>query len=142
MFAYIWPIALVVASNIIYHICAKSVPDAANPFAGLTVTYLVGALCSVVMYFCTKHSENPLKELAQVNWASYVLGIVIVGLEVGTIYAYKAGWSVSTESIVQSAFLAVALVAVGFLLYKEALTWNKLVGVAICLVGLVFINLK
>ena len=31
---------------------------------------------------------------------------------------------------------------VGYLFYHEALTWNKLVGVGICLVGLVFINLK
>ena len=26
--------------------------------------------------------------------------------------------------------------------YHEALTWNKLLGVGICLAGLVFINLK
>ena len=35
-----------------------------------------------------------------------------------------------------------ALLIVGRLLYREALTWNKLVGVAICLVGLWFINMK
>lgn len=63
-----------------------------------------------------------------------------VGLEVGFIYAYKAGWPVSTASIVQSAFLAVALAFVGLFLYKEALTWNKVLGIAICLVGLYFIN--
>ena len=67
-------------------------------------------------------------------------GIAIVGLEVGFIYAYKAGWTVSTASVVQSAFLAVALIAVGFLLYREAITWNKVVGIVICLIGLVFIN--
>ena len=37
--------------------------------------------------------------------------------------------------------LAVALVVVGALLYREHVTWTKLVGVGICLVGLVFINL-
>ena len=76
------------------------------------------------------------------NWAPYVLGLVIVGLEVGFIYAYKAGWQVSTASVVQSAFLAVALVVVGFIAYREALTWNKILGVVVCLIGLVFINLK
>ena len=48
----------------------------------------------------------------------------------------------STASIVQSAFLAIILIIVGMLLYHEALTWNKAIGVLICLVGLVFINLK
>ena len=81
-------------------------------------------------------------EFPKMNWAPYVLGLVIVGLEVGFIYAYKAGWQVSTASVVQSAFLAVALVIVGFIAYREALTWNKILGVIVCLIGLVFINLK
>ena len=67
---------------------------------------------------------------------------MIVGLEVGWICAYKAGWQISTGFIVQSAFLAVTLILVGYLLYHEALTWNKLVGVGICLIGLFFINFK
>ena len=71
-----------------------------------------------------------------------VLGIVIIGLEAGWIYAYKAGWQVSTGFIVQSAFLAMSLLLVGYFIFREALTWNKVVGVAICLVGLIFINLK
>jgi phosphate/sulfate permease len=54
-----------------------------------------------------------------VNWAPFVLGIVIVGLEVGYIYAYKAGWPVSTAQIVQAAVLAVILIFVGSLLYKS-----------------------
>ena len=142
MFAYIWPIALVVLSNIVYQICSKSVPAAANPFAALTVTYLVGAAFSTVMMLVTKGGERLASTFTQLNWAPFVLGIAIVGLEVGFMYAYKAGWQVSTASIVQSAFLSVALIFVGFLLYREALTWNKLLGIAICLVGLVFINLK
>ncbi len=76
------------------------------------------------------------------NWAPFAFGIVLVGLETGWIYAYKAGWQVSTASVMQSAFLAIALIFVGWMLYHEALTWNKLVGVAICLLGLAFINHK
>ena len=42
----------------------------------------------------------------------------------------------------QSVILAGALLLVGWLLYHEALAWNKIVGIVICLIGLVFINLK
>lgn len=140
MFSYIWPIALVIGSNIIYQICAKSVPEGMNPFASLTVTYLVAAVLSAVMFFVLEGGGSLLKEYGKLYWAPFVLGLVIVGLEVGWIYAYKAGWPVSTGFIVQSAILAVALLAVGYFLYHEALTWNKLVGIAICLVGLFFIN--
>lgn len=142
MFHYVWPIALVVLSNVIYQICTKSVPNEMNPFASLTVTYLVGAVASGVMFFALNKEANLLKEYSNVNWAPFVLGIVIVGLEVGWIYAYKAGWQVSTGFVVQSAFLAVLLLFVGFLLYHEALTWNKIAGVFICLIGLAFINFK
>ena len=142
MLSYAWPIALVVLSNVVYQICAKSVPDRMDPFASLTITYLVGAAASAVLYFALGSGGNLLKEYGKLNWAPVVLGIVIVGLEAGWIYAYKAGWQVSTGFIVQSAFLAVMLLFVGFLLYHEALTWNKLVGVVVCLIGLVFINYK
>lgn len=83
MIAYIWPIALVVASNIIYHICSKSVPRDINPFASLTVTYLIGAIACAILYFTVGRGGNPVKELAKLNWAPFVLGIVIVGLEAG-----------------------------------------------------------
>ena len=94
---------------------------------------------SAVLYF-SLGGRDLIREYSRLNWAPIALGIVIVGLEVGFIFAYKAGWQVSTASIVQSAFLSVALIVVGWLLYRESLTWNKLVGVAICLIGLAVIN--
>ena len=140
MVSYVWPIALVIVSNIIYQICAKSVPEGMDPFASLTVTYLVAAALSAAMFFVLGGGGSLVKEYGKLNWAPFVLGLVIVGLEVGWIYAYKAGWQVSTGFIVQSAILAVGLLAVGYFLYHEAFTWNKVLGIAICLVGLVFIN--
>lgn len=142
MFSYIWPIVLVVLSNVVYQICAKSVPESIDPFASLTVTYSVGAVFSAVMYFILNRHGNLLHEYTKLNPVPFIFGIILVGLEVGFIYAYKAGWQVSTVSIVQSSFLAVALLFVGYLLYREQLTWNKLAGAAICLVGLIFINYK
>ena len=140
MFSYVWPIALVVLSNVVYQICAKSVPEGMNPFASLAVTYLVGAAASIALYFILSKNANIFKEFGKLNWAPFVLGLVIVGLEVGFIYAYKAGWSVSTASLVQGCALAVVLLFVGFWAYKEALTWNKLVGAGVCLAGLFLIN--
>lgn len=140
MFSYVWPIALVVLSNVVYHICAKSLPAAMNPLASLTVTYLVGASASATLFCLLNKNTSLLKEYAHMNWAPVLLGLAVVGLEMGVICAYKAGWPVSTASIVQSSFLAVALIFVGFFLYREAITWNKVVGILICLVGLGFIN--
>lgn len=142
MLNYLWPLGLVVLSNVVYQICTKSVPEGMDPFASLTVTYAVGALFSVVLFFIFHPGENLLAEYKHLNWAPVVLGIVIVGLEIGYIYAYKAGWPVSALAIVQSSVLAVALLVLGKFAYQEAITWNKLVGIIICLIGLGFINYK
>lgn len=143
MIAYVWPLAMVVVSNVIYQICAKSVPQKVNPFASLTVTYLVAAAVSFVLFrVFEKEGGTLIKEYSKLNWSSFVLGLVIIGLETGWIFAYKAGWQVSKAFIVQSSFLAAALLVVGAVLYHEGITWNKAVGIAICLIGLVFINAK
>ena len=142
MFAYIWPIALVVLSNTFYQICAKSVPDGMNPLASLTVTYLVGAVVSCAMYYILNRNANLVREFRMLNWAPFVLGVAIVGLEVGFIYAFRAGWQISVAQIVTSAILAVILIFVGYLLYHEAITWNKIVGIVICLAGLILINYR
>ena len=142
MFSYIWPIALAILSNVLYHICAKTTPEGVHPFASLTATYLTGAVLSAVLYYVLAPQANLVRECSRLNWAPFALGIVIVGLEGGWLYAYKAGWQVNTGFIVQSAFVSVLLLFVGYFLYREALSWNKLLGTAICLLGLVFINLN
>ena len=142
MLSYIWPIALVVLSNTLYQICAKSVPEGMNPLASLTVTYLIGAAVSCAMYYMLNRDANLLQEVRLTNWAPVVLGVVIVGLEVGFIYAFRAGWQVSVTQIVTSAAVAVILIFVGRLVYDEAITWNKIAGIIVILAGLVLINYR
>lgn len=142
MFAYVWPLGLIVLSNVFYQVCAKSVPEKIDPFASLTITYAIGAVASLILYFVFNKGGDLLKEYQKANWAPFVLGLVIVGLEVGYIYAYQAGWPVSIAPIVQASVLAVILIFVGYFFYREALTWKKIVGIIICLAGLGLINMK
>ena len=142
MFSYVWPIALAVLSNVAYHVCSKSVPSGMNPFASLTVTYAVAAAASAIMFIATNGGGNVIAEYKKLNFAPFVLGLVIIGLEVGFIFAYRAGWQVSNAAIVQSTVLAVALIFVGHFAFAEQLSWNKLVGVGVCIGGIVLINIK
>lgn len=134
------PILIVVLSNTIYHICAKSTPEGANTFAGLTVTYLVGAVASYIIYAITAKSGNVIAEYRNLNWTCVVLGLAIIGLEAGNILMYKVGWNVNSGQIVQAAFLSIVLLFVGFLMYKETITGPKILGVLICLIGMYLIN--
>ena len=135
-----WPILLIVGAELVYQICAKSTPAEIDPLASLTVTYLVGAVTSTVMYFLLHRGGNLLREYSHVNWSAIALGVAIVGLEVGSIYMYKVGWTVSTGPLVKNICVMVAMVLLGALAYREVITPTKLLGIIICLIGVVIIN--
>lgn len=44
MFMYVFPIVLIVVSNIVYNVCQKSTPQNVNPFSALLITYLTAAV--------------------------------------------------------------------------------------------------
>lgn len=134
------PIFIVVVSNTFYHISAKSTPEGINAFASLSVTYTVGALASLFLYFLTQKHANLIAEYQQLNWSSIILGLSVVGLEAGFLLMYRVGWAISTAQIVQSVILAIVLIFVGCILYKEIITVQKIVGILICLGGLYLIN--
>lgn len=139
MLAYIWPIALVVAANTLYHIVAKSTPTGSNAFLSLTVTYLVACVCSFALFLFGRGSGFA-REMQKLNWTSVALGVCIIGLELGYIYVYRAGWKVNTGSLVANISLAVLLLAAGFFLYKEAVSARQLIGIAVCIGGLVLVT--
>ena len=140
MFSNYLPLLIIVGSNVVYHICAKGMPSQVNPLAVLVVTYLVGALFSLVLFHFTEPGMSFLGQAKQINWAPLVMGLAIVGLEFGTILMYRVGWNISLGALVSSCALAIVLIVVGLLFYKEHLGLQQLAGIALCLVGLILIN--
>ena len=138
--SFYWPIALIVLSNVFYNLCSKSTPSAINPFASLTITYVIGALASGVLYVLMNQGRNLLQEYRYVNWSTIVLGFAIVGLEAGSIYMYKVGWNLGTGQLVYSSILAVLLVVIGCCFYHEPISWTKIAGMAVCMAGLFLMN--
>lgn len=140
MWFLIWPILLVVCANAFYNISAKSTPDGINAFASLSITYLVAAALSVVMFFITENQKNLVAEISKANWTSLVLGIAVVALEFGYISIYRAGWKVSTASLVANIGLACVLLVIGLLLYKESISLRQVLGMIVCVIGLFLIS--
>ena len=135
------PILLSAFSGVVYQICSKSSPKDLDPLASLTITYVIAAVAAGLMY-CIFHkgAGNLPKEYAHLNWTAYILGIAVIGIDLGNRYMYRAGWSVGTGYLVNSVVLSIALLVVGFLIYKETITWNKAIGVVLCLAGVGFIS--
>lgn len=135
------PIILVVASNCFYHIFSKSTPPGVNTFGTLMITYLTAAIVTCILFIAYVKPENVVFELGKINWASIGLGIAIIGLETGYILAYRAGWHVNTAPLIANTCLAVALIGVGAILYRESITSKQILGIAACLIGMTLINL-
>lgn len=134
------PVFLIVTANVFYNICAKSIPETVNPFLSLLVTYLMSALVTFILLFVTGLDENFTDALKKLNWSSVILGISVVALEFGYITAYRVGWNISICSVVANIALAILLVPIGILFYKEVITMNQLIGIILCMAGLFFIN--
>jgi drug/metabolite transporter (DMT)-like permease len=140
MFKYVFPIVLIVASNVMYNICQKSTPGKVNPFSALLITYLTAAVITVIAFYFYETKEGLLESFKGINWTSIVLGISIVGLELGYLLAYRAGWNISVGSLVANIFLALALIPVGIIFYHEGFGMNKVLGALLCILGLILIN--
>ena len=136
MLSYLWPLFLVIISNTVYKICTKSTPQNIQPFASLTLTYLVSAGISLILFFVFSESKDLLAEMSKANWATFLLGGVLVLLEVGWIYMYRVGWKVSVGSLVANIGLACTLLMIGVLFYKEALTLRQLAGILLCMASM------
>ena len=140
-FATFFPIVLIIGSNLVYNISAKATPAQANAAASLVVTYAVATVCAVVLMRVSTGSFS-LENFKGVNWTAVLLAASIVGLEIGYILAYRAGWNISVCSLIANIALAVLLVLVGILFYREQVSPAQLGGMALCLGGLVLLNLK
>jgi len=133
---------MIVASNTMYHICQKSTPERVNPFVALLVTYATAIIMTAVTLIFYKPEKGLIESIKQLNWTSIVLGISIVGLELGYLLAYRAGWNISVGSLVANILLALVLIPIGIILYHEKFELSKVIGSVFCIVGLILINRK
>ena len=141
---YYLTIALTIGSSIIYHFFLKVTPTSINPMFSLAITYFTASVVTVLLYplYPTDKAIPFLNNFKELTWVSYALGVAIVGLEVGTLVAYRVGWNISLFNIVASTTVSVLLIPVGLMVFKESLSTTTILGVVFCLLGLVLINYK
>jgi len=135
-------IALAVLSHVLYHIVQKVIPGDVNPLVSLAATYIVAATATLLLLPLFPLQGALGAELRKVNWSSFALGGVIVGLELGFLLAYRAGWNLNLASLVANTAVAVLLIPFGLLLFKEQLSPLNMLGVILAIAGLVLVNLR
>ncbi|MBR3139289.1 MAG: EamA family transporter [Methanobrevibacter sp.] len=137
----VWPILIVILANTFYNVCMKSMPSDVNPFGALMVTYFAAAVITAVILAYAVGPSNMGVEMSKINWTSIVLALAVVALEVGYVFVYRAGWQVSNASVVANIGLACVLLIVGYFLYRENVSIRQILGIFVCMIGLILINI-
>lgn len=133
---YVGSIVLIVSSVLTYQIAQKFVPHDLNPWHVLVVAYTV-ALAFCVAASVLDRSVKPLLEsLRTTNIAVPLVGIAAVGIELGWILAFRAGWRLNITGLVSNVTVAMLVAPIGYLFFKEKLNVQNLIGIVLCLVGL------
>ena len=136
----IWPLFLIVGSNIAYHLSSRGAAKGVNPFAALVAAYSIAAVASLALFFATAKGASLAGQVRGLNWANYLLGFAIVGLEGGFLCLYRHGWNASVGPVVTYAAVAVLLLVIGALFLGEHVGWRQILGVALCLGGIALVT--
>jgi len=134
------PLMIVVASSATYHIVQKYLAPNANPVLVLLVTYGVAFFASLLLFVVFPLKDTIQVEISKIGIPNLALGISIIGIEIGWILAYRAGLNVNVGSLIGNLLVALVLLPVGLLLFREHLSPTNLVGVVLCIAGLVLVN--
>ncbi|MBR6470283.1 MAG: EamA family transporter [Victivallales bacterium] len=138
-----WPLFLIIGSNLIYQSSSRCASKDAQPFAALAVVYTIAAIGSLLLFAITgRGSGSLLTNIRALNWANYLLGLAIIGLEGGFLYLYRNGWSVSVGPICSYCGVAIGLLILGALCFHEHITLKQILGTILCLGGIALISLK
>jgi len=133
---------ITIISSVLYHLFQRLIAPGANPVLSVLVTYLVAFVLTLPLFAIYPLKSSLASALGNLNWASAALAVAIVGLEVGFLLAYRAGWNISLAGVATNAAAALVLLPVGMAFFKERPTGLNLLGVLLCIAGLLLINAR
>jgi len=142
MFLFYFSITLAICSSALYHFSAKSVPSNINFAISLIVTYAVALGITLIVALLSPAQNGLAFELKKLNWASFLLALAIVGIEFGFLLVYRAGWNLGIAAVLTNVMASLILLPVAIFIFKDKLSWVNVLGIFVCLAGLVMLNWK
>ncbi len=142
MFLFYFSITLAICSSALYHFTAKSVPSNTNFAISLVVTYALALGITLIATLLFPAPNGLAFELKQLNWASFLLALAVVGIEFGFLLVYRSGWNLGIAAVLTNVLASLILVPVAIFVFKDKLNWVNIAGILVCLAGLVMLNWK
>jgi drug/metabolite transporter (DMT)-like permease len=136
-------LSLIVMGVLLYHLAQKNIPKHINPLIALAIAYAIGVSICLIILTAGGEIMAGLDVLRKQDWIPIIaLGLSLLPVELGFLYAYRIGGPISTTSITAGPLIAVFLALIGVFWYHEELTLTKIVGIGLCVVGVICVNIE
>ena len=141
--SYFFPPILIVLGLVIYQVSQKSTDQNANPFIVIIMAYLIGIAACVAGYLLIPRQDVDLVPMMRtVGWSALGIGLGAAAIEIGFMLAYRAGWNLSLLPVSVNVCGAILLILIGIFAFRESISMEKIIGVLMCIGGLVLITIR
>ncbi len=126
--------------NVTYHLGQKTISPSANPMILLMAVYGVAfLLCAVAAPFF--RDTSGLAWSAQIlSWPVLVLGAGVVLIEIGFLLAYRSGDILQWSGVAVNGASAVLLIPIALMVFREAFSLSRVIGILLTLAGLALVT--
>lgn len=131
--------AIIVVSIITYQVLQKNIAINIHPVVSVILSYSVALICSLVLLLFFPIKNGVIAELQKANIATYLIGVAIIGIEVGFLLVYRSGWKLGLAMPFSSSISIIVLTIIGFFFFKEHLTPTKILGIVLCISGILLL---
>ena len=131
------PMTLLVLSVVIYQVAFRLVPKDLSSWHVLFIVYTLGALICFLLGLQEKTSI--WQTLKSVNLAVFVLALGVVGIELGYLLSFRAGWPLTKAGLTSNVAVSLLVIPIGVLFFKERLSLVNMAGIVLCVLGLILV---
>ena len=136
---YYLALSIAIVSAACYHLSMKMLPGTVNPFLPLVAAYAMAlVLCLIGLALWPEGSRS----LSALRPSVFGVALGVVGIEIGFLLAYRAGWNVGYAALVANVCSTIILLPVGLIYFREQITPQKFAGVVLSLAGLALLIKK
>ncbi|ABF40148.1 hypothetical protein Acid345_1145 [Candidatus Koribacter versatilis Ellin345] len=131
-------VGMIIGGGVLYHLCQKATPSTLDPFLALFISFGLASLTCLCI--AASHHSVSLEQLHRLNWVSVGLAASLVAIESGYLIGYRYGLKLNITSFACNTMVALVLLVVGTVVYRESFTLRSASGFVLCIIGLLLLR--
>lgn len=132
-------VVLLSSSIALYQIAQKYIPKDLSPWFVLSFAYACAFLLSCIAS-CIDQNGLRFDQFQNSNWAVWLLGFAVFGLELGFLLSFRFGWQLSGLGLIANTLALLVTLPIAVYALGESMTWARAVGILLCVSGLFLVT--